>query len=103
MQTDATNYVPGPFVDGQRTIFGVTNSCNDNISIVVVDANGQTSSADGYIFATYTIPADAVFPLQVTATTPSNGNASAVLSDMQGLSYAIAPNGAWNWDCQIEY
>lgn len=45
---------------------------------------------------TYTIPADAVFPLKVTMTTASNtGNGTAVLGDVLGIEYAVAAHGAF--------
>jgi hypothetical protein len=60
----------------------------------VVDANGNAGNATGFESASYTIPDDAVFPLQVTMTTPNHGNGTAVLSDVLGISYAVGPYGA---------
>jgi hypothetical protein len=91
-QTDATNYVPVPFE--QRTISGATDACTDAVIVTVVDAAGTTSSASGNNSASVTVPADAVYPITATLATLSNGNVTTVLSDVQGVSYATAPNGA---------
>ncbi|KAJ7934336.1 hypothetical protein B0H13DRAFT_2305756 [Mycena leptocephala] len=85
-----TNYNSVPW--NRRTISGstdISSSCTDNVIVSVVDANGNVGNATGSVSVSYTIPEDAVFPLQVTMTTLNHGNATAVLSDVLGISYAV--------------
>ncbi|KAJ6452708.1 hypothetical protein DFH09DRAFT_1237930 [Mycena vulgaris] len=90
----ATNYQPVLFNNTARTLTAVNEACTGNVSIAVVDAAGTAvASVNGVNWVQYTVPTDAVFPLRVTMSSPGNGNATAVLSDVLGITYATGPNG----------
>ncbi|KAJ7157736.1 hypothetical protein C8R46DRAFT_1292572 [Mycena filopes] len=91
----ATDYQPVLFNNTARILSASTEACAANVSIAVVDAAGAAvGSATGINSTQYTLPTDALFPLHVTiSASGGNGNATAVLSDVPGVSYATGPNG----------
>ncbi|KAJ6555348.1 hypothetical protein DFH09DRAFT_1084906 [Mycena vulgaris] len=91
-QDDATNYVPVPFTD--RTIVAGTSACTDLVSLTVVDANGNVANVQASDTVSWSIPVDAIFPLQFTITTVNHGNATYVLSDALGITFVTGPNAS---------
>ncbi|KAJ7188708.1 hypothetical protein C8R46DRAFT_1055553 [Mycena filopes] len=90
----ATDYQPVLFNNTARTVSGETDACGANVSIAVVDAAGAAvGCATGINSTQFTLPTNALFPLHVTISASGNGNATAVLSDVLGVSYATGPNG----------
>ncbi|KAF7362578.1 hypothetical protein MVEN_00606500 [Mycena venus] len=90
----ATDYQPVLFNNTARTLTAETDACTGNVSVTVVDAAGvAVGSVSGVNWVQYTVPTDAVFPLRVTMSSPGNGNATAELSDVLGITYATGPNG----------
>ncbi|KAJ7743268.1 hypothetical protein DFH07DRAFT_835760 [Mycena maculata] len=90
---DATHYAPVPFGGTSRTLTAATDACSDTVSITVTDAAGNVNTTSGWDSVQYTIPADVLFPLTVTMSSPSTGNSTSVLSDVLPISYAIASKG----------
>ncbi|KAJ7157735.1 hypothetical protein C8R46DRAFT_412725 [Mycena filopes] len=91
----ATDYQPVLFNNTARTVRGDTDACEADVSIAVVDAAGAAvGSATGINSTEFALPTDALFPLRVTiSASEGNGNATAVLSDVLGISYVAGPNG----------
>ncbi|KAJ7903844.1 hypothetical protein B0H13DRAFT_2025549 [Mycena leptocephala] len=77
--------------DDTRLASNTTSASDDATNYNPAPWNRRTISGS-------TTPAhDAVFPLQVTMTTPNHGNGTAVLSDVLGISYAVGPYGPSLW------
>ncbi|KAJ7047887.1 hypothetical protein C8F04DRAFT_25354 [Mycena alexandri] len=90
---NATDFQPVLFNNTARTITASTDACSANVSVSVVDAAGTTGNVTAANWVQYNVPTDAVFPLSVILSSSGNGDATAVLSDILGITYTTGPNG----------